>query len=538
MARRSPRMSATVKPFALLVNTKGQNEREGVFTIQPDSAVLIENLHMDRVAEFNNHNRGYEHLTGNLGARVDAVKLFKTTAGDLKLIGSYNGEIHSLNIETGADLATLSSANTAEACLSGTAFQGEYYLCDGTMTPESWNGVAATTTVEDAYPIVVGSDSYNNPEILITWQNRLIAAGFDGFPSHLAMFDTLDGHTITLPATADDDGFVGEVSPGDGQVIKAASTLYLPQLNIDMLVIFKDDSVYGITGTTPIASGDVFTLQKLIDGYGALNKNCVAKVGNDIYFLGKENIYSLTVGLQSGAIEPSPVGSNNIRETLRTINTGAADKAWVSHQPSRQEIWFGIPTGASTEVDKILVYRYFGNPQQGGGVWSIRTGFDATSFALNDSVLYTGATDGYINKWFTASGYAGSGINWVYRFPFWDLGAPYQHKRLQMLRAYFLVQQTETITIGYRWRRSDNFTLAKTTAKTLDGATSGLWDVAFWDVDYYSYDDGTLVYVQMPVYGNGKQCQFEVSGTTGDSGITFLGIAGLVEYGKPDREYF
>lgn len=529
-----------LKPFALTFNARGQNERDGIYAIQPNSALEIKNLHMERVGEWSCYRQGDENFSAAIesGARVDAIGYFTTDGGLDRMAVACNGKIIKINTGTGAASATLTTDNTAGNSVSFEAFKGSLYMTEKTMTPKKWDGLASSTTDLSVFPKTVGSEVYNYPTIVEKYANRLAYANFQFgtmYPSHVAISDDLDPDSITTVTTNDTDGLVVQVSPGDGDSITAMKSLYLPNLDQEILVVFKNESTHRITGDTP----STFATGVISGSFGCLNPNCVVKVGADLFFIDVNNIYSLTTAFQSGTLQPKVLGSDMVEETLRDLNTTQKAKAWAAHMADRREVWFGIPTGSSTEVNTILVYKYPSNQQDPNqtAVWSIRKNMSTTCALVNDATLYTGTSEGRVRKWFNTSTYAGTGINWRYLYPFFNFGTPFQRKRILNCRAIFLVREDTSVTIKYRWRQSDDFKTKTTFAKTISTDGESLFGASVYGTGLYASGEGKLAYVPFEVFGEGGQCQFDISGTTEDVGPIFLGIEGFVEYGGIIRDY-
>lgn len=532
--------SRKLKPFALVFNTKGQNRKDGLFYIQPDSADTIENLHMDTMGQWTSYNRGASNFTSQLesGARIDSLGYLITPAGDERMLCAVNGKINRIHPETGAVVATLSTANTAGKSVAFKTFKGTVFIGEETMAPEKWDGSSGTTSAMSSLPKTVGSDTYTKPYIFEVYQNRLVAGPFNGFPSHLSVSDDNDPDTITIGST-DTNGLIAQVKPGDGYGITALKTFYIPALDDEILLIFKEKGLYRLSGNTP----NTFEIKQINPQVGCLNKNCVVQVGPDVFFMDRENIQSLTTANQSGTIEPKIVGNDKIRDVYRKLNLTQKHKAWAAHIPSKNEVWFGIPTGSSSEVDTILVYRYPASQEEAltGPAWSIRKRSPITCVLQPDEHsagdFYTGNTTGYIQKWFTASTLAGVGIACKYTIPFYNFGSAFQNKRITDARAWFYVRQDTTFTIRTRWRRTDEYKHYKTTGKLLEAPEAPEYGSAIYGQSVYAASGGKLMCLPFTVYGNGTQLQVEVEWTTGTSGPEFLGYSGVAEYGSQSRDY-
>jgi len=530
-----------IKPFGFFFNTKGLDEYTGTMFIQPDAAVQIENMHVDAIGQWSAYKQGYDNFTAQLesGARVDSLGWYTDASGTDYLLEAINGKIKNINTSTGAVTSEISTGFTGGNPVDFETFKGTLYAVEKSISPQKWAG-SGSMSAASGWPVTSGSDSYDKPSLVEAYANRLTFANFNGatkYPSHIVISDNLAPETFTLGASAT-DGAVIQVNPGDGQNLVAMRNLYIPNQDTNVLILFKDRSVYSLSGTTP----STFVVTRISSKFGALNNRCVVQVGQDLLFLDVYNINSLSTATESGTIQPKAIGSERVIDTLATLNLSAKDKAWAIHYPDRREVWFAIPTGSNTEPDTIIVYYYNQTDQGPVNMWSIRKGTTETCALLLNKTVFTGSSTGYIRKWFNSSKYGSTGISWIYKYPFFNFGTQYQNKRVLECYAWFLLIGSETITFKTEWRGGGN-NIQKTISKTIsitDGSGSVYGTVtppaAVFGTSVYG-GSAILKKIKIPVIGNGEQLQFTVTGTTGSTGPIFLGLSGLVEYMEFSRSY-
>lgn len=525
-----------LKPFDLRFNVKGVDQKSGLFFKQPQSAENIENLHMLQAGTWSSYRQGFDRFTAQLesGADVDGVGWYTKDDGTTYLAAAVNGKLKNIDTSTGAVTSEISTGLTAGNPVDFETFQGTFFVTDGGHTPVKWTGTGSVSTIS-ALPLTIGTDVYDKPKLVEKHNNSLVYGNFQGtakFPSHIVILDNLATDTYTSsPGVA--NGAVWQISPGDGQALVGMKSLMLPNQNEGVLVLFKERSIYALSGYNQ----DEFALYIVNSAVGALNNRVIVTVGQDVLFLDQSNVFSLTTASQSGSIAPKAIGSESIRETLRTLNTTYKHKAWAVHLPWRSEVWWGIPTDANTTVDTILVYRYPSNDLE-APVWSIKKGHSATCAVVDNEqqTLYTGDTDGYLNKWFANSQYNATAPNWVYEYPWFDFKAPSQVKQLRELTAWLELKESASVTIRTQWRDGSRV-LSKSYSKTITlpdtGATYG---TALYGVS--SFGASTVqIPIKVPIFGNGEMIKLSIQGNVGANGPAFLGFSGLVEYGKPARSY-
>lgn len=530
-----PRSAKRDRPFEFFLNQKGVNENDGIFRMDPNAAEYIQNMHPTKTGEYSSHAQGNENHSSELesGARVDAIFTYKDDDGTFYFPTAVNGKVLNINPGTGANDGTVTTSNSAGNLVDFETFKGNLYIAEESMEPEIWTGTG-TATPSTAIPATVGSDTYSKPTLVTRYENRLVYGNFYGstkYPSHIAILDDLASDTLTTATTNDTDGAIIQVSPGDGQELTALISKYLPGSNSVVLLCFKEASIWALSGNTPTT----FQISQVNQSFGCLNHNCVVEVGSDIFFIDQNNIYSLTTAFQSGTLQPDVAGSQRVQETLKDMNISQAkEKAWAVHLKGRQEVWFGIPTGSSTEVDTIVVYNYR-NKQEGSDPWIIRKGMSATCATVFEEVLYSGTNVGYVRKWFSASQYAGVGMSWIYRLPFYDFESRGQYKRIHELYCHLRVRATTQITVKTTWMIGGNET-TKTLPYTISSNAGATWGSFTWGSGYWGGGSDVVV-KKIKVFGDGALCQLEVSGTTTTVGVDFLGWSGVVNFGDWIRRY-
>jgi hypothetical protein len=315
-----PRGVARQKPFEFFVNSKGVNQDDGVLRLTPASAENIENMHPGKTGEYTTHNVGYDEFSDEIesGAALEGLFLFQDDDGTTAFVAVANGKIKEINSGTGAVDGTISTSNTSGNLVDFAPFKGSLYIVEEGMSPEVWTGPGTSASSASGVPITVGADTYDNPSLVGTHANRLIYGNFNGstkYPSHLAIFDDLDPTTITIGSN-DTNGAIIQINPGDGDPLTALKSKYIPSLSESILICFKKNSTWALSGTTP----DTFKVDTVNSSWGCLNPRCAVDFGQDIAFMDKKNIYSLTTAAASGTLQPEALGSMKVQETLQEMN--------------------------------------------------------------------------------------------------------------------------------------------------------------------------------------------------------------------------
>lgn len=520
----------SIKPFNIFKNLTGQNEDTGIMFIKPDSAELIENMHLDKTGQWSANNQGYDNFVEFNDTAIDNLGYFKNSSNEEFLIVKGPNQLRAYAVSSGSLDTTIKSYSPAVGQGDMAVFKSNLYIVQSGLRPQKWDGTAASGSNATGWPLVSGADTYTDPMVCSVFANRMAFANFTNYPSYLILSDDLNAESFTIGVAATNAAIL-PVSPGDGQKITGLKVLSNPSTADQTLVIFRDKSIYGLDGHTP----GTFYLYQINGEFGAVNQKSIVQVGNDLLFIGRDNIYSLRTSAQSGTLQPIALGSQKIKDTFAEIDLASLANCWSAHLPLREEVWFNIPT-SSTE-NKILVYNY---RQDGNQAWSVRTNTADGCAVVIDNDLYTGMENSeFVHKWFNSSSYNGTGINWTYTYPFYNFDTQNQNKRVVDLYLWMFLGRTTTFTFSYTWRNGGNES-TKTYSKTIDLAdsTESIWGSFVWGTGSYGGgDDGVLVKIKLPVYGNGEQLQLSFTGTTETLGPVFVGGSGLVEYMGFDRSY-
>ena len=408
------------------------------------------------------------------------------------------------------------------------------YTVDGNLaTPRKWNGSLASDS--PGWPLTDGVNSYDTPKYCEAHQNRGVFLNFDGNQGHFALSVLDDPEDFTISG-APDGAYINEAGPADGQRIVGARSMHIPASNNSQLVIFKNRSTYVLTGSSAqFGDADFFQVVLLNQNYGALNNRVIVQVGNDLLTLNEFGITSYSTANQSGTLQPLAIESDRVKDVIGRINLNAASKCWGIHLPHRREVWWFLPTGASTQCNEAIVYKYPSpGSQEERPKWSRRLDaggkFKMAHGCLLDRTFYIGSYSGIVGTMFTASSYDGTGIPWKYEYPFWDVGNEKQNKRYLNGDALFKVRSNQTFALQYQWKGGGCNEQGSNTypiETTVGGAVFG---AGVFGVDYYGAQEE--VKVQYDIFGDGLRVKHTLSGTASDSGPEFLGLDPVIELGN------
>ena len=539
-SKRSRGIRDNVRTLNLRRNLSGIVQNRDESSLTPDQAVDVVNMHSTEEGNWSSDRVGYSVLNASgtayeSGAVIDGMSWWQDPSGSDHLMVAANGKLLEVNVSTGA--ATTRDASAAYTVGNPVDFLSMYdrvYTVDGSIaTPRYWDGSTAGDSA--GWPISDGTNTYTTPKYVETFQGRGVFMNFGGgtdsvgsttWESHFALSDYGNPESFTLPA-APTDGFLAEVGVRDGQVITGGKTIHNPATNQENLIIFKNRSTYQVTGNSAlIDDADAFQVIRINGNYGAINNRCIVEVGSDVLAFNRFGITSFTGSTNSGNIQPNPINSDLVKDTIATLNTTAEDQCWAIHLPQRREVWFFMPTGSSTQCDTALVFKYPSPGTNETPKWSRRTaagGYFLCSIGTQiNSTFYIGTYTGFVGVMFNSSMYAGvQGIPWRYEYPYLALGNEKQVKRIVSADSFWRIRTEQGITIETKWQYGGNNNNSVVT-KYIGNLGAGVYNTSLYGVGVYT--ETAEVKLPYTVNGNGCLVKTVLSGTTNDSGPEFLGI--------------
>ena len=217
--------------------------------------------------------------------------------------------------------------------------------------------------------------------------------------------------------TADDAGYINEFHTDTGSI-----TALKPYK--DYLAVYKDDSVYLLSGTSP----DDFAIT-LFANKGAVGTNSIVNVENKQYFL-SNGIFALE---QVGELNQIQLGSEISQKIKQEFSLfGQLKNTICLHYEAKSQIWFFFPYADDAYFHTIWVNDYVNK------AWYKRVVPQniVTACIYNNSV-YTADKDGNIYKEDFGTTFNGSVIKFMWKSPF--LALSNAHHRKMIDEFYFLL---------------------------------------------------------------------------------------------------
>lgn len=164
------------------------------------------------------------------------------------------------------------------------------------------------------------------------------------------------------------------------------------------LLIFSRRGVWQVTGDGPAS----FTLQAVSQDVGCENADCVTQVGNDVWFLGRNGVHSLSTVQQFGDIQASfpsaPISDlwgQSPSAPIRVVRD-YLNRSRLKYNRTQGLVYAAVPTTGQTTPNSVYVYNV--NNQQWYGPWQIDSrAMENVEIAPPEiEVMAHGGTDGIV----------------------------------------------------------------------------------------------------------------------------------------------
>lgn len=366
--------------------TGGQNSFDPPDQIPAVAAVELVNI--DTINGTATTRRGAESLGIPSTAEVVQGLFWFDRPDRERLVAAVGGELWEYGGSTWAQIAMYLSANVAGQ-INMAQLIDVLYIADAEGNLFSWDG---TTLTDLGHSTGTPGDPPEKGAFLIQQQGRLWLAGFPDAPDTLWVSYILDGTMWNS-----DFGNI-RVGSGDGDPITG-----ICGWDQNRIAVFKRNSIY-IVAADPATTTTVdlahslanASITKLSDTIGCVSNRSIARVGNDIWFLSDDGVFSLGSVLAVDQKEIKQANSFPVNNIIDRINWDVAETSAGFCWQNRYFI--ALPLDEETLPSNTLVFNT--KRPSWNGLW---TGWAPTCFALskrsgNERMVF-GRPDGYVWQW-------------------------------------------------------------------------------------------------------------------------------------------
>lgn len=283
----------------------------------------------------------------------------------------------------------------------------------------------------------------------------------------------------------------------------------------DALIIFCKRSIWALYGDGRSITD--YELKRINVPTGCIAPNSVQMVGNDLFYLSDDHVYSLYSTEESYV--SARVVSENIEKTLRKQARVDKEKAIGCYFENKYFLSFS--DGTCLIYDTLLKS------------WTKWTNVQANSFLNVDGRLLFSTNTGFVQE-FKPNIYNdnGSAISFRINTKILDFGYDVQVKKLRTLWAIIKQYDNFTSTLDLR-AMIDHFAVVSLLDNAEEGETnvaakwdSGLWDEGVWDF-------AEIIQKELKLREKGKNLQIVIYNDKLDQPLTIYGIAFEFKVKKP-----
>lgn len=220
--------------------------------------------------------------------------------------------------------------------------------------------------------------------------------------------------------TENDAGYINEFHTDTGSI-----TALKPYK--DYLAVYKKDSVYLLTGTSP----DDFAIV-LFASKGAVGANSIVNVENKQYFL-SNGIFALE---QAGELNQIQLGSEISQKIKQEFSSfGKLENTLCLHYETRSQMWYFFPYADDTFLHTVWINDYVNK------AWYKRViPQDIVTACIYNGSVYTADKDGNIYKEDFGTTFNGEAVKFMWKSPFLALSNPHHRK---MIDEFYFLLDTE-----------------------------------------------------------------------------------------------
>lgn len=220
--------------------------------------------------------------------------------------------------------------------------------------------------------------------------------------------------------TADDAGYINEFHTDTGSI-----TALKPYK--DYLAVYKKDSVYLLTGTSP----DDFAITPFANK-GAVGTNSIVNIENKQYFL-SNGIFALEQVGELNQIQLGSEISQKIKEEFSKF--GDLSNTFALHYEEKSQIWYFFPYADNDYFQIIWINDYVNK------AWYKRiVPQNIVTACVYDGKIYTADKVGNIYKENFGKTFCGQPIKFMWKSPFLSITAPHHRK---MIDEFYFLLDTE-----------------------------------------------------------------------------------------------
>ncbi|UKL29998.1 hypothetical protein [Bacillus phage PK1] len=281
----------------------------------------------------------------------------------------------------------------------------------------------------------------------------------------------------------------------------------------DVLVIFCKRSVWALYGDGSDLGG--LELVKINVPKGCISPGSVQEVGNNLFYLSDEHVYSL-FSTERNFVSAQQV-SENVYAVLKNISNAEKEKAVAAFHDDKYHLSF--PSGLTLVYDTLLK------------AWTKYTNIQANDFMVMDNKLYFSANDGFIYR-FNENKFTDDGtpIPFMVKTKIIDFNSPIHRKKIK--RMWVIQKQFAGFNSSYDlFGMVDQYELVDLKVLQVNSGAGATWDESIWDDALWDFSEVTQDEIKLRK--KSKSIQFQISNKKAGEPITLYGLSLEYQVKKP-----
>ncbi|WP_394137428.1 hypothetical protein [Cytobacillus oceanisediminis] len=275
----------------------------------------------------------------------------------------------------------------------------------------------------------------------------------------------------------------------------------------DAVIVFCKRSIWAIYGDGRTLND--YEIKKINVPDGCISSESIKEVGNNIFYLSNNHIYSLFSTdenfISAEIISHVKETGSNIEQTLKNISL--ADKEQAVGVFFESKYFLSFPSGLTLVFDTTL------------GCWTKYTNIKANSFLSRDGVLLFSSDSGYIYR-FDENVFNDDGepINFSLTLKNMDFGYPVNDKKFR--RLWTIAQQYDVESSSFNVKAKIDYMERELTDISTD--QSLVWGEGNWGEVHWGYKE--VVQNSLRIRDKGKNIQLIISSNEIDQPLIIYGF--------------
>jgi hypothetical protein len=284
----------------------------------------------------------------------------------------------------------------------------------------------------------------------------------------------------------------------------------------DALIIFCKRSIWALYGDGRTLND--YELKKINVPSGCIAPNSVQTVGNNIFYLSDDHVYSLFSTdenfISAEIISNVKETGSSVEQTLKSIPLTDKEKAVGTYFENKYYLSF--PSGLTLVFDTTL------------GAWTKFTNIQANSFLNRDGVLFFSSDTGYIYKFDeTVFSDDGQPINFSITTKNMDFGYEVQDKKFR--RLWVIAKQFDELSSEFNVKAKIDYIETNITDISTD--QSLVWGEGNWGETHWGFKE--VIQNSLRIREKGRNIQLIITNNELDQPLTLYAIVLQYKLKKP-----